>query len=354
MPGLTLSELRKVSAGPTGFVGIEREKDRTNLKIAILAFFGSGFAAIFGYFLNLFLNHKDFIFFSKTLTFGNELMMAAFFLFLAAFLVQTLFINNLSKISIIVFSEFLILLAAFSFDKITVLSLPDWRFLVGAGIAFLFLLLAAKKGKSGMRDMIHIRFWRIGKMVLPSAIAAVFLFISAAYVYGTDKKEFVIPYSDFKVLFSLSSFLVDKVYPGFNINWTVNEFVSFLTQKQIEGNSQFGILPKYLQNQMIDAAAKEFTKKISDLTGVPVNAKLPIIEAFYEILKYKLTGLFQNSQSLISISIAVLLFLILEGIALPVRWLAAVLGFIIYEVLIAAEFARISYEGISKENILLK
>ncbi|MBI5306172.1 hypothetical protein HZB04_01090 [Candidatus Wolfebacteria bacterium] len=352
---LTLSELKKVSAGPAGgSMGTEPEKDRTNLKIAVLAFFGSGFAAFCGYFLNLFLNQKDFILFSRTLSFSSELAIAALFIFWAIFLIQTVFIESFRKISIVVFLEFLAVLAVFSFDKIKILSLPDWRFLAGAGIAFLFLILAAKKGKDGMRDAIKIRFWRLGKIILPTAIAAAFLFISVAYVFGADKKEFAVPYSDFKALFSSSAFLMDKVYPEFNISWTVNEFVSYLAQKQIEGSSQFGVLPKSIQKQMVDAAAKEFTKRISDFTGAPLNAKLSITEAAYEILKYKISNFPQNTQVLISVSIAVLLFFILESIALPVRWVVAILAFIIYEVLLAADFAKISYEGISKETIVLK
>lgn len=205
-----------------------------------------------------------------------------------------------------------------------------------------------------MKEIVKINFWKISKITLPTAIAAIFLFASVAYVYGTDKKEFVVPYDDFKILFSSNEFLIDKIYPGFKFSWTINELASYLAEEQIKKAPQFDALSGAVKKQLVGVAAKEFEKKISDFAGVSISAKFSITEAIYEILKNKLSDMPANAQILISISALILIFLLLESVAVPIRWLIAFTSFIIYEILLAADFIQIELEGISKENIILK
>lgn len=337
---LTLAELKKYS------IGQEPEKDQTNVKIASLIFFGLIFSSLFGFSLNLFLTQQDYFYFFTALL--------AFFVFLSVFLLQTLFIEEFWKAFVAVLIEWLGILLAFNFDKIKIMALPDWRFLIGSGLAFLVLLLSVKKSRDIMKDIVKIRFWKISRAVLPTAIAALFLFASAAYVYGTDKKGFIIPYSDFKYLISSSDFLTKKIYPEFNSSWTIAELTSYLAEKQMEKMPQFEFLSKAVKKTAVNAAVKDFEKKISDFAGIAISAKLQITEAAYEILKSKLSILPPSSQNLISFSVFLLVFLLLEGVAVFVRLLVVLLAFILYEVLLAADFAKISYEGISKEYISLK
>ncbi|MBI4993631.1 hypothetical protein HZC33_01565 [Candidatus Wolfebacteria bacterium] len=343
---LTLSELKKVSMGP---VGMEPEKDRTNIKIIGLAFFGVLFAAIFGYTFKLFLTHQDFILFSSL-----NWSLFAFLFFLIFFLLQIFFVEEFWKVFVAILIEWFGFFLAFNFDKIKILAIPDWKFLVVFGISILLAFVSLKKGKDAIQDSIKIKFFKINKAVMPTAIAAMFLFVSGAYVYGIDKKDFVVPYSDFQAVFSSSDVFVAKIYPGFTSSWTINELANYLAQNQIEQMPQFDALSKSAKKQLTDVAVKEFEKKASDFFGAPLNAKLKISEAIYEILKNKLMGFSANVQILLSISILLLMFLLLESVAIFVRWIVSIAAFVLYEILLAAEFAKISYEGISKERITLK
>ncbi len=319
------------------------DTDRSVYKIIVLAALGIISSFIFGYFLELFILENRQVFFLASFS--------SFLVFLAIFLLGVFFIKSRTRINQIIFLESLAFLAAF-YNHLSV------NIAIGALASFLILLWANHSGWLELENMMKIRFWRVGKKVLPKAITALALFIGVAYVSaaGIDGKEFFISQAVFeKMIFpAVNIKIVQNFLPGLNLSLPVGELAKNLAINQIEQDSQLKLLPANVKNQLIGQSAKELEKQFSDFLGVPINPKTKTSEALYQAMVNKFMALPENIKAVVPVGVAVLIFLIIAGLTLPIRWVASALSYFMYEICLALGVSDIMLEGRSREIIVLK
>jgi hypothetical protein len=261
--------------------------------------------------------------------------------FLIFFLLKVLFIKTSRIASLIIFLETLGFLAPF-YDKLSK------TVAIGTLISFLIFLSGIYIGRAELGNMLKIKFWRISKKTLPKAIAGLALFSSIIYVgiIGPGEKEFFISQATFEKII--------EFVPGFDLSLPVETLIKNLTINQIEGNAQLKLLPESTKKELINQSVKELEKKISDLTGTPLNPKVKTSEAIYEIIVEKFAKLPENVRLFAPAAIAAIIFLTIIGLSLPIRIIATVFAFLIYEICLALGFSTIMMEGTSREIIVLK
>lgn len=320
------------------------ETDRSISKIIALAVLGITFSFSFGFFLKLF------IFESRTV-----FLLASFsslLFFLAFFMLGAFFVKSRIKTGQIILLESLAFLAAF-YDRLST------NIAIGALASFLILLWANYSGRLELENMLKIRFWRVGKKVLPKAIAALALFVGVAYVSVggvSGEKDFFIPQPTFdKIIFPIADFkIIQKFLPGFDLSLPAGELIKNLAKGQIEQNSQMKLLPEAAKKQLINQTAKELEKKFSDFLGVPIGPKTKTSEALYQAMVNKFAALPENIKTAVPVGVAILIFLTIISLSLPIRWLASILAYLAYEICLALGFSVIMLEGKSREIIVLK
>ncbi|MEE8131638.1 MAG: hypothetical protein V3T98_01180 [Candidatus Paceibacterota bacterium] len=324
----------------------EAEVDRSMIKIGALAAVGIISFFLFGFFLKLFIVEKaanSFIF-----------LIAAAVGFLIVFLLQIFFIKTLWRANFIIFLETLGLAAGF-YDKISS------TLLITVLVVFLILLWANYSGRREFHNMLKLRFFRISKIVFPKVIMGLALFASVIYynlsglgefAAAGESKEIFISQSSFEKIIAPASGIIQKlnIMPEFDFSSSIRE----IAERQIKENPQIQMLPASIKEQAINKAADEIEKQISDLIGVPVKTESSISQTLYQAMVDKFNKMSQNVKNAILIGIAAVIFLTIEGIAWPIRWIVAVLAWLVYEILLAAGFATVVLEGKSREMVILK
>lgn len=319
------------------------ETDQSISKIIALAALGIIFSFFFGYFLKLFIleSRLDFLLFSSSV----------FLSFLTVFLIGVFFIKSGFRASQIIFLESLAFLAAF-YDYLSV------NIAIGALASFLILLWANHSGRLELENTMKIKFWRIGKKVLPKAIVALSLFVSVAYVgvVGAGEKEFFISQQVFEKIISpaIDMKIVQNFLPGFDSSLPTGELIKNLAKSQIEKNSQMKLLPEAAKKQLINQTAKELEKQFSDFIGAPINPKAKTLETLYRAMVKKISELPENIRVVVPVGVAALIFLTIISLTLPIRWLVSILAYLVYEICLALGFSVIMLEGRSREIIILK
>lgn len=315
------------------------EIDQSIVKIIILTVFGTISFFSFGLFLKLFFLSENF----------NFLLISVFFasIFLIIFFLQSFFIKNFLNATAIVFFECLGLLAGF-YDRIFN------PMIIGSVVFVLFILfLANRNGRMESQNMIKISLKRIGKAVLPKAIAAIFLFSSIIYV-NSNGKEFLISQSNFEKILLPTTIIIKKVYPTIDLSLSIKDLAVNLANEEVGKIPNFEILPKSERAKIINQSAKKMEDTISSFFGEKINSTLNIYQASYELAMKKFNEFSEETKSMILIGVAFIIFLTLEGLAWPFRLIITFLAYIIYEILLAVGFITVSLEGISKETIVLK
>ena len=313
--------------------------DQSIVKIVILAAIGTIAFFSFGLFLKLFFSGGNF----------NFLLISIFSvsIFLAIFLLQSFFIKNFLSAAFVVFFECLGLFASF-YDMIFNLMI------IGSAVFVLIVLFwANQSGRMETRNMIKISFRKIGKAVLPKTIAAIILFSSVVYV-SADEKEFFISQSNFEKIMLPAAAITKKIYPIVDLSLPIKELAVSLASEEAGKIPNFELLPKSERAKIVNQSSKEMEDAISSFFGGEINTALNIYQISYESAVKKFNEFSKEIQSMILIGVAFMIFLTLEGLAWPFRLIITFLAYIIYEILLAFEFATVSLEGISKETVVLK
>ena len=313
--------------------------DQSITKIAILAFLGTITFFSFGLFLKWFFAEENFNFFLISISSVS--------IFLIVFILQSLFIKNFLNAALVVFFECLGLFIGF-YDRIFN------PMTIGSAVFVLIVLFwANQSGRMETRNMIKISFRKIGKAVLPKTIAAIILFSSVVYV-SADEKEFFISQSNFEKIMLPAAAITKKIYPIVDLSLPIKELAVSLASEEAGKIPNFELLPKSERAKIVNQSSKEMEDAISSFFGGEINTALNIYQISYESAVKKFNEFSKEIQSMILIGVAFMIFLTLEGLAWPFRLIITFLAYIIYEILLAFEFATVSLEGISKETVVLK
>jgi len=319
------------------------EFDSSIIKIAILASLGLILALCFGYFLKLFIfeGQLNFLLFSFLSAIG----------FLALYLLDIFFIKTLWLNNLIVFLEILAFLAPFYNGLSKTIGLVSL-------VSFLLLVWGIYSGRNELEDRLKIKFWEISKRSLPKAITGLALIatiVSVSY-FSLEENNFFISKPVFeKSVSSLFNFdLVQNFLPGFDLSLSVDDLIKNIAVNQIEGNSEFKILPSSAKTELINQTTKGLENEVSAFTGLPLNPKAKASEALYETIVKKISQSQENNKSLILVIIAALIFLTIIGLSWFIRFIATIPAYLIYEICLALGFSTIMMEDKSKEVVVLK
>lgn len=326
------------------------EVDWSILKIIVLAAIGIGFAFLSGFFLNSFMADGQWNFLAFSL--------ACVLIFLTFFLLNVFFIKALWRINLIIFLESLALLAGF---YAIFISSPMFFLVAGAAI-FAVLVLANYAGWRELHNMIEIRFWRIAKAVLPKAVLGVAIFVGVIYYAALEPKivggkEFFISQNNFEKLINPLTPLIERFFPQIDFSSSVGDLIADLAESQIES----GFDPKLVNNLnknakggLVNQIGNDLRQRLLTYLGPSFNFDLKTGAALYGFLAEKHLGMEPKSKKMVAVIVAAIIFLTIVGLTLPIRLLAALIAFIIYETLIAVGFAEVVLEGKSREIIILK
>lgn len=319
---------------------------QSNWKAGVLALCALASVFGFGYYLNLFFAADDgwnFLGISSALALG----------FLSFFLLNVILIRSEWQRGFVSALSCAAFFAAFW---------KDWEvgFIGAWAAAFLILVYADRAGKLELENLLTIKFWRVGKRVLPKAVMALALLASASYYFNIQEfnlrapEKFFISEKSFEQIFFPAGTFVKKIIPQFDLDLTTDEILAKIAEDEVAGNPLFKNLPKSAQKPLINQAVGALQKDVAGLIGVPLDTKVRVPETIYRVLVRKILDLPENVRSALPLGAALLVFLAILGFTWLIRWIATIIAFVIYEILLFFGFAEIGTEITNKEVVVLK
>jgi len=317
--------------------------DRSKIKIIVLAFFGVVFSFASGFFLQVFMVNGG----------GNNLLLS--FLsglgFMAVFLLCVFFIKTGWIVNLAIFIQSLAFFVLF-YDRLSAMVG------IGAVLGFLFFISGIYAGRSELENSLEIKFWKIGKKVLPKAIAGIAIFagVVCASFIDVGSKEFFIPRGAFNAVVSpmADSGLLEKIAPGFDFSGSTEEMIRNIAMRKIENNPQLKILPDSIKEELAGKAVQEVKNQTAGIAGTDLNFQGKLSDTMYDFLAVKFYSLPESILNSTPIIVAIFIFLAIISFVWPIRLIAAFVSFLLYETFLALGFGVIIFEGRSKENVILK
>ena len=304
--------------------------DRSLLKISLLILAVTLVAGLTGFFLE-----------REQLLYGTIVGV----IFLTLFILQNLFVKGLDKL----FFASLIESGA--------MALPFYQnfsgyFVITVLILVALLFKAAFDSRRELEATIKIRFFRISRLSMNVAVPGVVLFFLVMFVMkgGLFTEEGV------KVLLKPLSPVATKYIPNFSIEAQTGELlndivVSNLGEAEIKDLNK---LPLWAQNQLIADLVRQFKERIEGFVGSKIDLEKSVSTNVYDALNSGYNNLTSSSRSVLITVVLLLLFSFIRSLASFVHAPIALLSFVIYEILLASNFAVVQLESRSREVIILK
>lgn len=335
----------------------EAEVDRRIWKIILLGFLGvvASVATVSGF--NHFLLDMNYFYFWPTVI--------AFTFFVVLTILQIFLIKGLEKLSIIAFVESAAPLALF-WDRLY----PQTNVILvlGAVFAFIFLFIAARRGRNTLGNSIKLNFFEISKSFVPKVVTGFLIFFSILlylnyFEWGNFSEE--LGRRIVSGVVTSSEPIVKIIMPGVSLNLTVHELLRSMATEQLK-NTRFSVpgvsasspetdfraLPKRDQEKMINQAIGQLQSAMVSKFG-NINPNEKIADFAYGLVSKYFSDSINSSPWILPIITVSLFFFFMKGILVLFYWFFTLLAFLIFKSLIFFDFAYYNLETRSREFILL-
>lgn len=324
---------------------IEPNVDFSLPKVIGVGALGVILAGAMGYFLRAWLDFKGTDSLQPLLTF-----VLAIVVFLAVFVLQTLFLKSKAIVNSVIILESLALAAPF-------LGYFSWYVLAAWLLALLNFLNASFRGRSEMDNQLRIKFFRIKKPVVSRALTALSLFIALIYFNGPNAgADFGISKQTIKSFLKPSEPILQRtLIKNFSFDMSMYQFVDAALGSQIAG--KLGIsaeaIPQAMRAPLINQGIAQLRAQLAPY-GINFRNNDTITDILYNYLSKLVVQIPETFRPLITIGGIFLVFLVFRSFGFLFHWAAGALSYVLYEAAMLSGFARLTLESRSREIILLK
>jgi len=334
-------DLREVIAGRTAqeqnLVNPERvTSSRTEgfYKSVILDVLSVGMAALFGYLYFRYLSQGLSVW----------ILLAGLALYGGVTALQAFLAKNGTRRVLLLIPEILALLFFFRND--------DWHILLVAGVlVFFFMAWGYIAGRSIAGNSIEIPFFGLTSSVIGKFTTALLIFMILSYVPQIGGNTPFISPQNFRVLFDWASGVVGNFYPGVTLNGTFGDFTQSFAKKELANNQTFQNLNPKAQDAAVNQTATQLADAFAKNGAGPVAATSSTSDAFYNLITGLLNAWKTQSSGWFTFGWAIVLFFVLRGVGVVFVWIDQFITLVIYEILLAAGFMKITEQSQAREVI---
>jgi hypothetical protein len=244
----------------------------------------------------------------------------------------------------VILLEVAVMLSFFWRDNTTVLG-------VIAAIMVVMLAWGHFSARTLVRNGIEIPFFGASGDMLGKFTTAVLLFMILAYVPQIAGNALIVSQQSFRTFFDWTSGLVNGFYPELSLNGSFGDFAQSVSKMELANNPSFQSLNDAQQGIALQQATAQFTQNfLHDASGT-VATSSPASDAFYNVLNGVLNAWQSQSSGWFDVGWVTVLFIGLRALGILFVWFAQFICLVVYELLLASGFMKISEETHSREVI---
>lgn len=233
-------------------------------------------------------------------------------------------------------------------------------FFIGVLCGALLLYIAADAaGRRELAQALTVRFWRIGKVVIPKAILATTIVIGGLYydlaaAAITEEKTLPVGEAAFEEFLRPVESPLRRFFPEFDLTITLRDLLVRMAERQAKENKQFAALPPSVKSEIILQSVNEFEDQIAAWSGAAPEVNARVSDAIYRLLAARVRSLTLGGQRAVAFFLAALLLITILGLTWPLRIIIQGIAFLVYQFLLSAGFASILLEARNREIIVVK
>ncbi len=259
--------------------------------------------------------------------------------FVVFFALQAFLVPNISLLSLLALAD------AASFAPMFFGSFSS-NYIVAAFILLLGLLLfGARATKSAIKSSVKIVFSRAGIHAIDTAVVGIVVFLGTVYFFGGVYRftpqaitGFVSP-----VVYSV------KYYdPSLDLTTSTQDFLSALVRSRLPANT-----PPSARGSIITQLVNQISSQLEGYAGSNIDLNKTPVQNFSTILANKISELNSKTQIALNVILVIAVLLAVKSVSFILYPILSLITYLIFQLLIAFNFASMRYTQTSKETISL-
>ncbi|TSC96440.1 MAG: Uncharacterized protein Athens101426_360 [Parcubacteria group bacterium Athens1014_26] len=320
--------------------GNPADVDTSNFKVWTLAILGTLFSSAVGFLSKIYINAQNSPYLLYLITIS--------LLFLVVFFFQSILIKS-GKINFLIVTAESISLILFFLDKTSLL------LIITLIINIILFWSANSNGRNIIKNQIKIRFKEIVSKTIPPAVTALSIFISIIYASSLYSNKQIISESALKSLLAPTESVIQKFsnIKDFSFNMTASQLTGSLTMSNLDPGQKAAISGSATAKKELDKKVFQGLQQQAKNYGVNLDPNKTITQTFSGFLNDKFAGLANNFKILIIMALGFLIFLTIKGTVTLLHWPIYLFIYLIYEILTALGFIKISLQSRNQEIIVM-
>lgn len=258
--------------------------------------------------------------------------------FVVFFTLQSFLISNISLLSLLSLAD------AAAFAPLFYRSFSS-NYIVAAFILLAVLLLfGARATKSALKSSVKIVFSRAGVHAIDASVIGVVVFLSAIYFFGGYRftpqtiSEFVSPVAS----------SINYYDPTLNLTTSTQNFLSALARSRLPANT-----PPSARESIVSQLVNQINAQLENYAGGNIDLTKTPVQNFAVILAGKISALSSKTKIALNVILVIAILLAVKSVSFILYPILSLLTYLLFQLLIAFNFAFMGYTQTSKETVSL-
>ena len=261
-------------------------------------------------------------------------------LFLSCFVIQTV-VNTYENKRFVLIS-IILETAAFAWPLYRYRSF--W-FFIFAVIAFLFFMLADRRGRELLHELTKIRFFIVLRAILPAAVTAVSIFgVMFFYESGGGLKPGLVNAS-VSASFRPVEPILSRFFGGVSLEQPIQEFL-----KNLAAN-KFGEQTPAERDKAAQGALEQIQNTLAQSFHITIGPSDRVTDIIERVTREAIVGLSKTTFGIIAV--AMILFFIVRSIGAILSWVVSIVAWGIFKLLLVFRFCKVTLESCEQERLVL-
>ncbi len=223
---------------------------------------------------------------------------------------------------------------------------------IAAAIIAFFCSWGYVAGMYQLDNGLDVKFFRAAAPFLRKFTTAMVLALIVIFISQRNQDLLFVSKNNFQVFFDWVAGFANRFYPEVTFNASWSELARSLARLELNNSGNFKNLPASSQEPLLLQAAEQITTTFSNAVGKPIAPDEPTGNVVYDFIVGKLQKLKEQFKNWFVLTWALVIFLVIRGFGLIFYWLAAMLSFVLYQILLASGFIHIIGESRTHEVIV--
>lgn len=260
--------------------------------------------------------------------------------FVIFFTLQSFLISSVSLLSLLALAD------AVSFAPFFYQSFSS-KYVLGAfAILIVLLLFGARSTKSAIKASVKIVFSRIASHSIDAAVIGLTIFLSTVYFFGGTYR--FTPQSITGFVAPVASSV--KYYdPNLDLTTSTQNFLSAMVKSRLPSNTP---IPE--RSSIIQQVVSQVNSQLESYAGSNIDLSKTPVQNISIVLANKISSLSSKTKIALNAILVIAILLSVKGVSFILYPIISVFTFILFQLLIAVNFAFMRYTQTSKESISLE